>query len=182
MTTWWTCTCTMLNDHRAKVCEKCGTPRPQAAEPATPGPSLTCAWTTDGRRCLMAGVFAATMGTPEKPSRWLCEWHSAAGLTAADRDNFDEYERWILGYLDAGYCMQFTHRRASTLWGAVRGAEYPSGLPTPCALGSCPHRPEFHLERLPVSDLEAREHLALLQRVLARSPLAVPQCGISEAS
>lgn len=143
----WICTCGSRNRAKAEQCGKCGTERPfePGAKDSVKHELPTCAWETAGKRCLMlATVWIGlrqhrdSQGQPNRPG--YCSWHAMALDSPALADDFDEFERWQQSLLDADYCTEFLHHRASYVWATLRGhwrADAERVRVQPCASARC---------------------------------------------
>ena len=123
------------------ICPSCGWTPPRAKPVELP----TCAWETDGKRCvLLATVWLGlhahrdAHGDLTRPGH--CGWHALCRDSPARADDFDEFERWQFQLLEHGYCNQFTHHRASYVWEALRGHWQPDAereRVKPCGAATC---------------------------------------------
>lgn len=145
----WTCTCGTKNRAKAPRCRECGGTPASAITPGA-GDSAkrelpTCAWETDGQRCLMlATVWIGLQqhrdahGDTMRPG--YCSWHVMCLDSPALAEDFDEFERWQQGLLAEGYCTEFLHHRATYVWATVRGqwrSDAERVRVQPCASARC---------------------------------------------
>jgi len=143
----WVCACTKRNGAKATRCSKCGLDRP--FDPGAKDPAKrelpTCAWETEGKRCLLLatvwiGLSAHRDAQSELTRPGYCSWHAMCLDSPALADDFDEFEQWTVALLAEGYCTEFLHHRASYVWGAVRGqwrADAERIPAQPCASARC---------------------------------------------
>lgn len=143
----WKCTCGVRNKATAERCRKCEADRP--FEPGAKDPVKhelpTCAWETEGKRCLMlATVWIGLQqhrdahGEPMRPG--YCSWHVMCLDSPALAEDFDEFERWQVSLLGEGYCTEFLHHRATYVWATTRGqwrADAERERVQPCASARC---------------------------------------------
>lgn len=124
----WKCSCGVRNKAAAERCRKCEADRPfePGAEDAVKRELPTCAWETEGKRCLLlATVYVGltqhrdAQGELMRPG--YCSWHAMCLDSPALADDFDEFERWQCALLDEGYCTEFLHHRAAYVWATLRG-------------------------------------------------------------
>ena len=143
----WICVCLKRNGAKAERCTKCGTGRPfeTGATDRVKAELPTCAWETDGQRCLLlATVWVGLQqhrdahGEPNRPG--YCSWHAMALDSPGLADDFDEFDRWTQALLAEGYCTEFLHHPASYVWAATRGhwrADAERLTARPCASARC---------------------------------------------
>lgn len=110
---------------------------PEAFEP--PRVERTCAWETQGRRCLLTpGV--GPIGRPG-----YCGFHYGVRQQQFECTllSFKAYHAWII---EAGYCSDISHYPAAYLWPVLVGVPVPVAQriePVPCRRKGCPIREEI---------------------------------------
>ena len=143
----WVCVCGSRNRAKAERCARCSADRP--FEPGAKDPVKrelpTCAWETEGKRCLMLatvwiGLHPHRDAQGETTRPGYCSWHAMCLDAPALADDFDEFERWQLALTSEGYCTEFLHHRANYVWATLRGqwrADAERVRAQPCGSARC---------------------------------------------
>ena len=93
-----------------------------------------CAWTTNGRRCYMAGDLAQDIGDGRKN---YCHWHYVCLHHPEFVEDFEEFSAWNQKW--KRYCCIENHHPESEIFDSILGIKPIRSKPRWCGLIMCKH-------------------------------------------